>query len=51
MDKKVGAIIYKLERVLQREVKKKPSPGKPNEYLQKSDADLVNMDKSNSNFL
>jgi len=48
MDKKVGAIIDKLERVLQREVKKKPSPGKPNEYLQKSDADSVNMDEYRS---
>ena len=45
MEKKIGAFIDKLERFLQREVRVKPNPGKPNEYLQKSDADAVNIDE------
>ena len=47
MEKKVG-VINKLERFLQREVKVKSSPGKPNEYLQKFDADSVNIDEYRS---
>ena len=39
MDKKVQAMIDFLEKFLEREVKVKPSPGKPNEYLQKPDDD------------
>lgn len=39
MDKKVQAMINQWEKFLGREIKVKPSPGKPNEYLQKSDVD------------
>ena len=48
MDKKVGAIIDKLERFLQREVRVRPSPGKPGSYLQKHDEDIINIDEYRS---
>ena len=48
MKKKVAAIIDKLERFLGRDVKVL-SPGKPNEYLRKSnDEDPVNVDEYRS---
>ena len=49
MDKKVRACIEQLEKFLGREIKIKPSPGKPNEYLQKSkDEEPVNIDEYRS---
>ena len=49
MNKKVQATIDQLEKFLGREVKVKPSPGKPNEYLQKSnDEDHVDIDEYRS---
>jgi len=49
MNKKVQATIDQLEKFLGREIKVKPSPGKPNEYLQKSnDEDPVDIDEYRS---
>ena len=49
MDKKVQASIEQLEKFLKREIKVKPSPGKPNEYLRKSeDESPVDIDEYRS---
>ena len=49
MDKKVMATIKQLEKFLGKEIKIKPSPGKPNEYLQKSeDEKPINIDEYRS---
>ena len=49
MDKKVQASIEQLKKFLKREIKVKPSPGKPNEYLQKSeDENPVDIDEYRS---